>query len=483
MVELSTLKVGDVILVKPGDSVAADGIVVQGRSKLDESLVTGESAAVTKSEGDLVIAGTINASSKGSRTGALTVRVTAVGESTLLSGIVRLVKQAQASKSKSQLLADRAAGWLFYFSLVSAALAGIAWSLVGGQNADFVVERVVTVLVIACPHALGLAIPLVTSITTEKAARSGLIIRNRVDFEKARKVDIVLFDKTGTLTTGRRVLQKTTLARGSSMKSTDQLLALAASVETLSEHPIANSVVAEANRLGLKISKAKNFEAQPGVGVSATVGSAFVEVGSPAVLSAKQGDIDVNDLLYVSAANSAGSSVVFVVVDHKLQGFIEFGDELRESALDAVDALQRRGIEVAMVTGDAQGVADALAEQLGIAKVYAEVLPARKHEIVLQAQHGGKTVAFVGDGINDAPALAAADVGFAIGAGTEVALEASSLALVTSDPLAVVRAIDLSKRSVSKMRQNLLWGAGYNILAVPLAAGALSSIGLVLSPA
>jgi Cu2+-exporting ATPase len=475
--------VGDVVLVKPGASVPADGVVLQGQSRVNESLVTGESAEVTKVEGDRVIAGTINASGRSKSIGALTVQVSAIGGDTMISGIMRLVADAQASKSRGQILADRAAGWLFYFALISAALTAALWTVIGTHDLTWTVERVVTVLVIACPHALGLAIPLVTAITTERAAKAGIIIRNRLDFEKARSVKMVMFDKTGTLTTGKRSLVASHLTIGSPVASTEDLIRLAAAVEKNSEHIIGSAILAEANRLQLAELKAESFQAQPGIGVSAMIKGRLVEVGSPALLVDRQGDIDVRDLVKVQAANDSGNTVIFVVVDHALAGYFEFGDEVRESSLTAVRELQRRGIRVGMVTGDAHGVATALAEKLGITDVYAEVLPGQKSELVKQKQAEGFTVAFVGDGINDAPALAQADVALAIASGTDVAFETSGLVLVNSDPKSIVEAIDLSKRSVAKMRQNLFWGAGYNIVAVPLAAGLFSTFGVELSPA
>jgi Cu2+-exporting ATPase len=477
------LKVGDVVLVRPGASVPADGMIIQGSTYLNESMVTGESREVFKGEGDQVIGGTINSTITREGLGALHVRVTATGSDTLLAGIMRLVAEAQASKSKSQILADRAAGWLFYLALGSAFVTAIAWMIAGGQSADFVVERVVTVLVIACPHALGLAIPLVTAITTAKAAKQGLLIRNRIDFESARKTHVVLFDKTGTLTTGKRNIANAHLAHESSLASVDELLMLAASVESKSEHVLARSIVAEAKRRKLKRVPVRKFKSQSGLGVSAIIDDKTVVVGGPAVLTQNQVEIHVTDLHRSATANDRGNTVVFVLVEGKLEGYLEFGDQVRDTAVDTVHELQRRRIRVAMVTGDAAGVADSIAKELGIEEVFAEVTPARKSEIVAQLQADGSTVTFVGDGVNDAPAIAKANVGIAIGGGTDVAMESAGMVLVGSDPFAVVSAIDLSKRSVSKMHQNLIWAAGYNIVAIPLAAGAFMGIGLVLSPA
>ena len=479
----TSLEVGDIVLVRPGASVPADGLIVQGSSRVNESMVTGESAEVEKTEGDVVIAGTINASAAKLGQGALTVRVTAVGSDTLVAGIMRLVAEAQESKSKVQALADKAAGWLFYLALASAAITAIVWTILGTQTPDFVLERVVTVLVIACPHALGLAIPLVTAITTAKAARSGLLIRNRIDFESARRADVVLFDKTGTLTTGKRSILAVKLAQKSELATTDDLLALAAAVETKSEHVLGEAIVREANLRALRLPAISDFRAQSGFGVSAQWDGSDVLIGGPQMLTANKIELAVQDLVAVAEANEKGNTVVYVVVDQKPAGFIEFGDQIREGAAEAVFQLQRMRVRVAMVTGDATGVANAVAKEVGIEEVFAEVLPAGKSEIVKKLQADGSVVAFVGDGINDAPALAGADVGFAIGGGTDVAFDSAGLVLVTSDPIAVPAALRLAKRSVTKMRQNLFWAAGYNLVAIPLAAGALMPLGLVLSPA
>jgi len=482
-VAFADLQVGDIVLVRPGATVPADGVVVQGKSVVDESLVTGESKPVEKLQGDLVIGGTINASAAKRGQGALTVRITAVGSQTLVSGIMRLVAEAQATKSKGQLLAEKAAGWVFYVAISSALLTGGIWLIIGTQPVGFVIERIVGVLVIACPHALGLAIPLVTSISSARASKAGLIIKNRSDFESARLVKTVLFDKTGTLTTARRTLLESKLSIGSELSSTDELLAFAAAAESQSEHVLASAIAEAAQLKGLQIAQPENFESTSGRGVAANVAGHEVQVGSPALLTLNNIHIQAADLFAVAEANERGNTVVFVVVDKKLAGFIEFGDELRESSLEAVAELQRMKIDVAMVTGDATGVAQAVAKQLDIDHVFAEVLPARKGEIVKQLQADGRRVAFVGDGINDAPALAQADVGLAIGAGTDVALESAGLVLVNSDPMALVSAIKLSKRTVSKVRQNLWWAAGYNLIAIPIAAGAFAFAGLELTPA
>ena len=480
---VSELRAGDEVLIRPGASIPADGVVISGRSRVNEAMITGESADVAKTIGDQVIAGTINETSAELGKGSLTVRVMAVGADTLLSGIMRLVADAQASKSRVQRLADRAAGWLFYVALGSAVVTAVVWVLVGGQTADYILERVVTVLIIACPHALGLAIPLVSSITTTKAARAGILIRNRVAFEQARNANVVIFDKTGTLTTGKRGVLNIGLAAGSNLTTKDELLALAAAVEAKSEHSIARAIVEEAKARSLVIAKATGFNVVTGQGVEAKVGGSQVLVGGPASLTANRIDIDVTDLVKVASANEQGRTVIYVLIDGALAGYLELGDQIRETSKQAVLELQYQRRRVALVTGDATGVAQAVALELGITEIYAEVLPKGKADLVRQMQADGSVVAMVGDGVNDAPALAQADVGIAIGAGTDVAIESAGLILVKDDPLAVSGALALSARSQSKMRQNLFWAAGYNVLAIPLAAGVFMPLGLVLSPA
>jgi Cu2+-exporting ATPase len=480
---VSELRAGDEVSIRPGAAIPADGIVISGRSRVNEAMITGESTDVPKTIGDQVIAGTINETSTELGKGSLTVRVMAVGTDTLLSGIMRLVAEAQASKSRVQRLADKAAGWLFYVALGSAAITALVWALVGGQTADFVLERVVTVLIIACPHALGLAIPLVSSITTTKAARAGILVRDRAAFEQARRANVVIFDKTGTLTTGKRGVLNIGLAKGSLLTTKDELLALAAAIENKSEHSIALAIVEEARARSLEIAKATKFEVVTGQGVRALVGGASILVGGPAVLTANQINIDVTDLVKVASANEQGRTVIYVLVDGALAGYIELGDQIRPESKQAVLDLQIQRRRVALVTGDATGVAQAVALELGITEIYAEVLPKGKADLVRQMQADGSIVAMVGDGVNDAPALAQADVGIAIGAGTDVAIESAGLILVKDDPSAVAQAMALSARSQTKMRQNLFWAVGYNALALPLAAGVFMPLGLVLSPA
>ena len=478
-VATALLKVGDLILVRPGSAVAADGEVVDGSSELDESMVTGESREVRKSVGDSVVAGTINGSSANLGEGTLTVRVTRVGGDTMIAGIMRLVAEAQASKSKTQLLADRAASWLFYVATIAAALTAVLWPLLSDPTPDFVLERVVTVLVIACPHALGLAIPLVTAISSSKAAKNGLLIRDRKSFEALRNVDVVVFDKTGTLTEGKRNVAGVYSIVGRSDSA--EMLRLAAAVEQYSEHSLARAIVAHAGANGELV--AKDFRVIPGVGVTARIGADVITIGGPALLTSRNLSLSVNDLLKANEENALGRTVVFVLKESELLGFISVGDVIRDSAIEAVEQIKRLGKHVVLLSGDAQGVVNSVANKLGITEVYGEVLPHQKSELVKRLQADGKRVAMVGDGINDAPALAQAEVGLAIGSGTDVAIESAGLLLVSSDPLGVAEAIKLSRRTYSKMIQNLVWGAGYNVVAIPLAAGAFAGLGFVLSPA
>jgi Cu2+-exporting ATPase len=482
-ISVDRLKVGDLVLVRPGAACPADGEVVEGSSKVNEAMITGESAPVLKEPGSKMIAGTINATSDVLGEGALTVRVNAVGDGTVLSGIMRLVAEAQASKSKTQVLADKAAGWLFYLALGASLITAGVWMLLGTQTPDFVLERVVTVLVIACPHALGLAIPLVNSITTAKAASQGILIRERRAFEALRNVDVVLFDKTGTLTTGERGFVAAHLSYGSILKSTDDLVALAAGVEKFSEHSIGQAIFAESQRRRLEVPTVTDFRTVPGQGVTGVIEAKNILVGGPVLLTSRNIDIHVSDLVKADAANHAGNTVVYVVLEGRLLGYIELGDVIRETSEQAVYALRLMRKRVGIVTGDAEGVATAVSKKLGIGEVYAEVLPHQKADLVKQVQQDRSRVAMVGDGVNDAPALVQAEVGIAIGAGTDVAIESAGLVLISNDPTAVPQAMDLSRRSYAKMVQNLIWGAGYNIIAIPLAAGLFMPFGLVLSPA
>lgn len=478
-VNTSSLRVGDVVMVRPGATIPVDGVVVSGWSSVNESMISGESAPVNKIVGSEVIAGTLNAVGGSLGEGALNIRVTRVGGDTMLAGIMKLVAEAQKSKSATQLLADRAAGWLFYVATVAAVITAVAWVLIGGHSTDFVLERIVTVLVIACPHALGLAIPLVTSISTKRATSIGLLIRDRKQFEALRNIDVVVFDKTGTLTTGERSVSLIRVITGSEA----EMLSLAAGVEKYSEHSLAEAIVAAAESHGVAAAEARDFRTVPGVGVTAIVDSAAINLGGPALLTSRNQTLQVDDLLAADAEANAGNTIVFVMKDNTVLGFLSVGDTIRESSARAIYELQKMKKRVAILSGDSKPVVDYVASKLNIAEIFAEVLPHQKAEFVKKLQADGSRVAMVGDGINDAPALAQANVGLAIGSGTDVAIESAGLLLVASDPGGVSAAISLSKRTFSKMVQNLIWGAGYNVVAIPLAAGALAGFGWVLSPA
>ncbi|MDQ6769858.1 MAG: heavy metal translocating P-type ATPase [Gemmatimonadota bacterium] len=472
-VRASDLREGDVVLVRPGASIPADGEVVEGNSAVNEAMITGESRPVEKKPGEKVIAGTVNGS------GSLRVKVTGVGERTALAGIMRLVAQAQSSRSRAQALADRAAFFLTVVAIVSAVLTLVAWLLVGATPA-FAVERVVTVLVIACPHALGLAIPLVIAISTTLGARAGLLVRNRRGLEEARNLNAVFFDKTGTLTRGEFRVVEVTPATG---VSADDALRLAASIEQESEHTIAQGVVKSAQEHGLPLSRTEQFQAIPGQGVKAMVEGRSLLIGGPALL--RQLGIDLEPALRdaIDRATSRAQTAITLIEGKKPLAVLAVADAIREESHEAVRRLHDQGIEVIMMTGDAKPVADAVARELGIETVFAEVLPDQKASKIEEVKRTGKRVAMVGDGVNDAPALLTADVGIAIGAGTEVAVEAGDVVLIRNDPRDVPRIITLSKVTYRKMIQNLWWAAGYNIAAIPLAAGVLAPWGIVLNPA
>ncbi len=472
-VALAALRDGDLILIRPGARVPADGEVVEGRSTVNESTVTGESRPVPKAEGDRVIAGTVN------ETGALRVRVTGTGERTALAGIMRLVAQAQASKSRAQVLADRAAFWLTLVALGTGALTLLAW-LAAGASAAYAIERLVTVLVIACPHALGLAVPLVVAISTTLAARGGLLVRDRRGLEEARLLQAVVFDKTGTLTLGEHRVVAMTTADG---LTDGEALRLAASVEQDSEHPVGRAVVVTAKERGVSIPKVAEFRAIPGHGVLGRLDGRMLAVGGPNLL-AQQGVKPSTELQhFAETAAAKGQGVIYLAEGDRALAAFAVADALRPESPAAVQRLHELGIEVAMLTGDVQAVAESVARELGIDTVFAQVPPDAKAARIQEFQRGGRRVAMVGDGVNDAPALATADVGIAIGAGTEVAVEAGDVVLVRSDPRDVPRVIALSRASYRKMQQNLWWAAGYNIVAIPLAAGVLAPVGILLSPA
>jgi P-type Cu2+ transporter len=468
-VPLSALSTGDVVLVRPGSRVPVDGEVAHGTADVDESMITGESRRVPKEQGDSVVAGTVVAG------GALRVRVTAVGEATTLSGIMRMVEEAQASGSRAQDLADRAAAVLFYVALAAGAVTLVAWWFLGDQEGALV--RTATVLVIACPHALGLAIPLVIAISTSLGARNGLLVKDRLALERSRELDVVIFDKTGTLTRGEPVLVD---AAGAGGRTAEQALAMGAAVDADSEHPVARAVVAGAEARGVTRPAATDFESLAGRGTRARVDGRTVAIGGPRLLE-ELGVQPPGELASVTGEWAAdGRTVLHVIEGDRVVGALALEDEIRPESREAVDALHAMGIKVAMITGDSQAVADSVARRLAIDEVAAQVLPGDKASAVRRFQEGNRRVAMVGDGVNDAPALATADVGIAIGAGTDVAVESAGIVLVRSDPRDVVGAIELSRASYRKMRQNLFWATAYNVVAIPLAAGILAPWGFVL---
>ncbi|KMO82704.1 Copper-exporting P-type ATPase B [Mycolicibacterium chubuense] len=459
------LRVGDVVIVRPGGSVPADGRIVDGRAAMDESMVTGESRPVARAVGDAVTAGTVATDS------GLRVEVTAIGDDTTLAGIQRLVAEAQNSSSRAQRLADRAAGWLFWFALITAAVTAVVWTTVG--DPDNAVVRAITVLVIACPHALGLAIPLVVSIATERAARGGVLIKDRLALESMRTVNAVLFDKTGTLTKGEPTV---TAIDTVGDLTEDAVLALAAAAEADSEHPLARAIVHAARERGIPVARASGFTSSPAVGVRAVVDGREIRVGGPRLLE----EVGAREVDAASGWRDEGAIILHVVRDGAVVGGLRLADEIRHESREAVDGLHELGIEVVMITGDAEAVAGAVARELGIDRVFAGVRPDDKAAKVAALQQEGKKVAMVGDGVNDAPALAQADVGIAIGAGTDVAIASAGVILASSDPRSVLSVIELSRATYRKMKQNLWWGAGYNLISVPLAAGVLAPIGFVL---
>ncbi len=458
------LELGDLVIVRPGGRVPADGEILEGTADVDESMVTGESKPVSRGPGDTVVAGTVATDT------AIRVRITAVGDDTALAGIRRMVADAQNSSSRAQRIADRAAALLFWFALAAGAITFAVWLVLGFP--DFAVVRTVTVLVIACPHALGLAIPLVVSIATERAAKGGVLVKDRLALETMRSVDTVLFDKTGTLTRGEPAVTGIVSLDGGD----DALLALAASAESDSEHPLAKAIVTAARKRSLTIPQATGFRSSAAVGVQATVDGRMIEVGGPLLLE-RSGH---SSLTQTEDWKASGATVLHVLSDGEIVGAIALADEVRQESRQAVDTLHALGIQVVMITGDAQTVADAVAAELGIDRVFAGVRPEHKAAKVQELQHEGRKVAMVGDGVNDAPALAQADVGIAIGAGTDVAIASAGVILASDDPRSVISVIELSRASYRKMKQNLWWAAGYNLVTVPLAAGVLAGVGFVL---
>jgi len=459
------LRVGDIVVIRPGGRVPADGEIVDGTASMDESMITGESRTVRRSTGEPVVAGTVATDS------GLRVRVSAVGQDTALAGIQRLVTEAQSSSSRAQRLADTAAGWLFWFALVAAVLTAATWTLLGLPDAAVI--RTVTVLVIACPHALGLAIPLVVSIATERAARGGVLIKDRLALESMRTVDTVLFDKTGTLTKGEPTVTAVETTDG---HDADEVLALAAAAESDSEHPLARAIVRAAHHKGLPVAPAQDFQSSPAVGVRATVSGRSIEVGGPNLLHERS----AHELAVADQWRESGSIILHVLLDGQVAGALRLADEIRPESREAVTALHQRGVQVVMITGDAEAVAASVAHELGIERYFAGVRPEDKSAKVQQLQDEGRKVAMVGDGVNDAPALAQSDVGIAIGAGTDVAIASAGVILASDDPRSVLSVIELSRASYRKMKQNLWWAAGYNLISVPLAAGVLAPVGFVM---
>ena len=470
-VRVDSLRVGDIVLVRPGGRVPADGEIIDGAAEIDEAMITGESRPVPRTIGDRVVAGSVATDS------AVRVRVVAIGSDTALAGIQRLVQEAQESQSRAQALADRFAALLFYVALASAAVTFVVWTVLGDTNAA--VERTVTVLVIACPHALGLAIPLTIAVSTSISASAGILVKNRLALERMRTVDTVMFDKTGTLTTGHHTV---TDMHTVGIDRSD-MLSLARAVEADSEHPLARAIVEIADREHVAPVSAAGFRNLAGRGVEAVVDGAHVAVGGPALLKERQLTEPTELAAVTTTWRSRGAAVLHVIRDNEVLGAIALEDTIRPESRTAITELHHLGIRSVMITGDAQQVADSVGRQLGVDEVLAEVLPEDKDQAVARLQARGLKVAMVGDGVNDAPALARADVGIAIGAGTDVAIEAAGVVLASSDPRNVLGVIQLSRASYRKMIQNLAWGAGYNLVAIPLAAGALTFAGITLSPA
>jgi len=472
-VKVSELAQGDVILIRPGESVPADGEIIEGASTLDESMITGESKPVSKEEGDKVVSGTINGD------GSLRVKLTAVGDETTLAGIMRLVEEAQQSKSRTQILADRAAGWLFYIALGVAAITAVAWFIAIGWDIE-ILNRVTTVLVIACPHALGLAIPLVVAISTSIGASNGILVRDRVALESSRNLDVFVFDKTGTLTKGEFGLVDMI---SSGEIEDNRALSIAAALERDSEHPIARAILAGAKDKELDLPDAEDFSAIKGKGIKAKLEGEWYFVGSPRLLEEQDAVMGEDIEAFYNRASEKGQTTVFLIHQNIIIAAFALADQIREVSYETIDKLHEQGYEVAMLTGDNQAVAKAVADELGIDVYFAEVLPENKDEKIQRLQDEGKRVAMVGDGVNDAPALTRADVGIAIGSGTDVAIESAGIILVDNNPRDILRIIKLSKATYQKMVQNLIWATGYNVIALPLAAGVLAPVGFLLPPA
>lgn len=471
-IPLSQLKTGDIIVIRPGGKVAADGEIIDGQSDIDEALATGESKPVPKKIGDSVIAGTINGD------GSLRVEVTKIGENTFLAGVMRLVQEAQASKSKLQLLSDKAAFYLTIIAVAAGLLTLFVWLPLRG--ADFGFTRMVAVLVIACPHALGLAIPLVASISTTMAAKNGFLVRQRLALEAARNIDVVLFDKTGTLTKGEYGVSRVVPIKAANEK---EVLHLAASVDVKSEHSASRAIIKKAQEENINLSAITDFKRLPGRGVSGIIDGQTVKVGGRALWNESGLSLATENRQLIDTESQAGKTIIYVFKDKELAGIITLGDVIREESKQAIEQLQQQNVQVAMVTGDSEAVAKWVSGELGIDEYFAEVLPEHKADKVKSLQQQGKKVAMVGDGINDAPALTQADVGIAIGAGTNVAVESAGIVLVKNDPRDIPKIIRLSRLTYTKMIQNLFWATGYNLVALPLAAGVAVTWGIVLNPA
>tara|TARA_B100001971_G_scaffold214965_1_gene255886 strand:- start:2432 stop:4438 length:2007 start_codon:yes stop_codon:yes gene_type:complete len=467
-VPIADIKSNQMILIRPGEKVPADGIVVEGESHVNESMLTGESKPVIKHKDDQVIGGSVN------EHGSLKVKVKHTGEDSYLSKVIGMVKEAQETKSKTQNLADKAAAWLFYLALGAGLTTLVVW-LSMGKDFDYALERMVTVMIISCPHALGLAIPLVVAISTSISAKNGLLIRNRTAFENARKITAIIFDKTGTLTKGE--FGVTRYKSISNSHSDNELLQIAASIENSSEHPIAAGIVRKAKEKDLTLGAVEHFQNITGKGIKARFKDREIKIVSPGML--KELGVEAPS----DAFKSDDETVVFVLIDSSLIGYIALADEIREESLVAINTLKERGIKVFMATGDNQRVAKAVSDQLSLDNFYAEVLPEDKQRIIKEHQQNGYFVAMTGDGVNDAPALAQANVGIAVGSGTDVAAETADIVLVNSNPQDITNLILFGRATYKKMMQNLWWSAGYNIVAVPLAAGILASVGILLSPA
>lgn len=471
-IPLSELRAHELVLIRPGAKVPADGKIIEGKSDLNESILTGESRPVSKSVGDSVIAGSINGD------GSLTVEIEKIGEHTFLAGVMRLVADAQASKSRLQMLSDRAAFYLTIIAIVGGGITFAAWLLVG-DGIITATERLVAVLVITCPHALGLAVPLVASISTTMAARNGLLVKQRLALEAARNINTVLFDKTGTLTRGEFGVDK---ILSNEDISEDDVLKTAASVNSQSEHPLAKAMVKEAEKRNLNLLKIRDFKSYPGKGAMARIEDSEVSVGNEIFLKENSISITEDYRNKVKELSKQGKTVIYVIADRKLIGSIALADIIRDESREVIATLKELDIKTAMVTGDSEDVAAWVSKELGIDEYFAKVMPDKKAEKVRILQGSGQKVAMVGDGVNDAPALTQADLGIAIGAGTNVAIESAGIILVKNDPRDIPKIFNLSRLTYRKMIQNLFWATGYNVVAIPLAAGVLAYKGIVLEP-